>query len=86
MIFMVKVIPNARKNSIEGFQEDILKVKIRAVPDKGKANAMLIEFLADVFHLPKSQIRIVSGHTGRLKRVEISGDISEGVLRTLGRR
>lgn len=73
-IFIIKVIPNASKNSIEGFQGDVLKVRIQAPPDKGKANDALIAFLAKSWKLSKSQIRIISGHTSRLKKIEITGD------------
>lgn len=73
MILWVKVIPNATKNSMEGFQEGILKVKIRAIPDKGKANHMLIEFLAESLKVSKSQIQILSGRSSRLKKIEIQG-------------
>jgi uncharacterized protein (TIGR00251 family) len=71
MIIKVKIIPNAHKNSIEGFQEDTLKIKIKAPPDKGKANEELIDFLSDIFSIAKSQIRIISGHSSRLKKIEI---------------
>lgn len=76
MILMVKVTPNARKNSNEGFHDGILKVRIHAPPDKGKANETLIEFLSETFSIPKSRIRILSGHTSRLKKIEIEGDIN----------
>lgn len=72
-ILTVKVIPNARKNSFEGFHDGALKIKIHAIADKGKANEALIEFLAATFGVAKSQIRILSGHKGRLKRVEVDG-------------
>lgn len=67
----MKVIPNAHKNSVEGFSGDVLKVRINAPPDKGKANDVLIELLAEHFSVSKSCVRILSGHTSRLKKVEI---------------
>lgn len=73
MILKISVIPNARENAIVGFQNDILKVRIHSPPDKGKANDALIEFLAEKFSIPKSRIRIISGHTSRLKKLEIDG-------------
>lgn len=72
---MVKVIPNAPQNRIEGFHNNILKVKIQAPPDKGKANQALIDFLAETFHIPKSKIEILSGHTSRLKKLKIHAEI-----------
>lgn len=75
MILLVKVAPNSSKNSIEGFQGDILKIKLNAQPDKGKANDELIKFLAKTFAIPKSRIQILSGQTSRLKKLEIDGEI-----------
>jgi uncharacterized protein (TIGR00251 family) len=72
---MVKVTPNAKQNAVIGFHENILKVRIQAPPDKGKANEKLIEFLAEIFNIPKSQIQIISGHASRLKRVEFFQDV-----------
>lgn len=73
MILLVKVTPNARKSAVEGMQEGVLKVRIQAPPDKGKANEALIELLSEHFRVPKSQIRLLSGHASRLKKVEICG-------------
>lgn len=70
---LVKVIPNAHKNSLEGYQEGVLKVRVHAPPDKGKANDELIAFLAKSLNLPKSNLKIISGHSSRLKRIEIQG-------------
>lgn len=72
---MVKVTPNASQNRIEGFHNNILKVKIKAPPDKGKANEELIKFLAKTFHIPKQKIEILSGHTSRLKKLKIDSEI-----------
>lgn len=76
MILKVSVTPNARENAIVGFQNGILKVRIHSPPDKGKANDTLIEFLAEKFSISKSRIRILSGHTSRLKKLEIEGEIT----------
>lgn len=75
MIIKVKIIPNAHKNSIESFQEETLKIKIKAPPDKGKANEELIKFLSETFYIAKSDIRIISGHSSRLKKIEIQATL-----------
>ena len=46
MLITVKVIPRAHKNALAGYENGILKVRLHAVPEKGKANEELIEFLA----------------------------------------
>lgn len=45
-----------------------------AAPEKGKANAAVVEVLAEALNLPKSALRIVSGETSPLKTVEVDGD------------
>jgi uncharacterized protein (TIGR00251 family) len=73
MIILIKTTPNASNNCILGMQGGALRVKVAAQPDKGKANDELIDFLSEEFDVPKSKIRILSGHTSRLKRLEIEG-------------
>ena len=71
--FAVRVIPRAQKNAIQGELGDALKVRLCAPPVDGAANAALVEFLADKAGVPRSRVRIVSGATGRNKRIEIAG-------------
>jgi uncharacterized protein (TIGR00251 family) len=73
MLITIKVAPRAHQNAIISYENEILKVRLHAIPEKGEANEELIEFLADVFNLSKSSITIVRGHTSRLKHVEIQG-------------
>ena len=47
------------------------KVKVAAVPEKGKANRALCEFLAERFGVAKSRVRIVAGETSPIKRILI---------------
>lgn len=76
MIIIIKVVPNARESLIDSYKDNILKIKIKAPPDKGKANEELIDFLSKKLKIAKSRIHILSGHTSRLKRVEIEGLLS----------
>ena len=73
MIIRIKVSPKARSNSIVGWEENMLKIRLRATPEKGKANEMLIEFLAEILNIPSSSIQIIRGHTSRIKDIEIQG-------------
>lgn len=75
----IKVLPKSSKNEIVdllredtefGLQETV-KIKLRAVPEKGKANQALIEFLSDVLKISKSQISILSGSSSQLKLLKI---------------
>ena len=69
----IKVTPNASKNQIVGWEENILRVRIKGVPEKGRVNEELIAFLSSILEIPKSNIEIVSGHTSRIKRLKIEG-------------
>lgn len=70
---VVKVIPNAGRNQVVGWENGVLKVRIVAIPEKGKANRELINYLAEVLNISKAQIELVSGETKRIKRFVISG-------------
>jgi uncharacterized protein len=77
--FAVKVQPRARKNAITGIVGEALKLSLTAPPVEGRANQAVIEFLADLFAIPRGSITITSGATSRLKRVCVSG-ASTGVV------
>lgn len=76
--------PKASKNEIIGPHNGALKVKITAPPVDGKANAELVEFLSETLGIPKRQIEILKGETGRNKSVEITGLTAEEVSTKLG--
>jgi len=71
--FRVRVQPGASKNEIVGIQEDVLRLRISAPPVEGKANKVLIGFLAKQLGVKKSEIEIVSGHTSKTKTIQIVG-------------
>jgi hypothetical protein len=71
MRLQVKVTPNAKHTQILGVKNDILQIHITTSPDKGKANAVVIELLAEHYGENKKNIQIVSGHTTRLKWIEV---------------
>lgn len=48
------------------------KVRVAAVPEAGKANEALVRLLAERLRLPRRNVKIVSGHTGRDKTVELA--------------
>ncbi len=68
-ILAVKVVPNASKSEILAWENNELKIRLHAVPDKNKANLELIRLLSITFKIPKSQIQIVSGSTSRHKKL-----------------
>lgn len=75
----MRVTPNAGADRIEGteLRDDgsaVLRVRVRAVPDKGKANTAVVALLAKALAVPKSAVVVISGDTARLKTIAIAGD------------
>jgi uncharacterized protein (TIGR00251 family) len=69
----IKVIPNAASSAIIGWENGVLKVKVQAVPEKGRANKALVEVLAKYFEVPKRSVVILSGERSRKKRIRVEG-------------
>ncbi len=70
MKLKVKVVPNAKKQEV--IEGDVLKVKVRAPPEGGRANEELIEVLAKHFGVKKSAVKILKGLKSREKLIDIS--------------
>jgi uncharacterized protein len=75
----VRVTPNAGRDAIEGVElrddgSAVLRLRVKAVPDKGKANAGVMALLAKALGVPKSAIAVTAGDTARLKTLTIAGD------------
>lgn len=77
------VQPNAPKNEIVGVYQDRLKIKVQAVPADGRANAEVVSLMSEIFEVPKTNIEILSGDTGRNKFIAISGATMSQALQTL---
>ena len=77
ILLAVRVTPNASRNALEGVEirendRCVLRIRVCAAPDKGKANKAVIALLAKYLGTPKSAIKIMSGETARLKQLCIS--------------
>lgn len=85
VLIHLRVTPNAGRDAIEGAESrddgsSVLRIRVRAVPDKGKANAAAIALLAKALGLPKSALSLTSGETSRFKTIAVAastGDVLE---------
>lgn len=69
----IRVIPRSPATAWAGVMADgALKLKIAAVPEKGKANEELVRFLAREFGVARAQVEIVAGASGHAKLVRIT--------------
>jgi len=76
----LKVIPGSSRTCIAGWQADVLRVRVAAAPEKGKANAAVESVVAEALGVPARCARIVSGATSQRKILEIVG-LSETEVR-----
>lgn len=67
----VKVKPNSQRQAIAESEDGTLTVHLKSSPVDGKANQELIQLLAKTFNVPKSQVRIKSGLSSKIKLIEI---------------
>ena len=69
----LKVVPGSSRDCVAGWLEDVLKVRVRAPPERGKANDAVEKLVDDALGIPPDRVRIVSGMTAARKTAEISG-------------
>lgn len=78
--FLVRVMPRASRNAIEGEHQGALKVRLTAPPVDDRANQALRRFLSGCLSVPLSAVSIVAGKKSRTKRVSIVGVSPDQVL------
>ena len=71
-IVTLRVTPRADRTEVVGRRADgVIAVRVTAAPADGKANAAVIKAIADALGTRPSGLTLVSGHTGRDKRVQV---------------
>ncbi len=83
VVLSLHIQPGARRTEIAGLHGDALKIRLAAPPVDGKANACLVEFLAERLDVAKSRIEVVSGASSRAKRIRIVGVVAATVRERL---
>ena len=75
--FAVRVVPRASRTAIVGVmgedEDAVVKIALAAPPVEGRANEVLIAFLADALGVPRSAVEIVAGQQSRKKVVRVRG-------------
>ncbi|HXI35196.1 MAG TPA: DUF167 domain-containing protein [Gemmatimonadales bacterium] len=79
---VVHVVPRAKRTEVVGRHGDAVKIKLKAPPVDGAANAELVRFVAEQLDIPRSAVTITAGHTARRKTLEIAG-VDAAALRAL---
>ncbi len=84
VVFTAKVVPGSSRTAVAGVLDDMIKVRVAAAPEKGKANQCLVAFLAKRLGVKKNSIEIVSGRTNPVKQVQVTRISAIELLRKLG--
>jgi uncharacterized protein (TIGR00251 family) len=81
----VQVTPKARKPGVVGRRGDVLKVRVAAAPEGGKANKELVALVAAFLGVRPGAVKVVRGATARRKLLEIDGRSEREVTAALAR-
>jgi len=83
-VLEVRVQPRASRTEFAGLAGERLRVRLNAPPVDGRANAALVDFVAQCFGLSRARVTIDKGLTGRDKRLRVRGPASmPGELRAI---
>ncbi len=85
LILTVHVQPGAKRNEVAGLRGDALKIRLAAPAIEGRANAALLEFVAQRLGLPKSAVDLKNGQTSRRKAILLRAPPADTAQRLLGR-
>ena len=80
----VKVVPGSSRDEIVGWLGDALKIKVTALPEKGKANEAVVELLAERLGLSTDALAVASGHSSPSKVIAIPGMDDQAIRNALG--
>ena len=67
----VRVQPGASRSQVVGYHMDVLRLRVTAQPQDGKANAAVVSLLAETLGVPKRQVHIIRGLASRDKLVAV---------------
>jgi hypothetical protein len=73
--------PGAKRTECTGLHGDALKIRLAAPPVDGKANAALIDYIAERLDCGRAAVTLKSGHSSRRKVLAVTGCTPETVAR-----
>jgi hypothetical protein len=76
----IKVAAGASKNRLLGWMGPVLKLSVRAAPEKGRASRAVCMLLAEALEVPTQAVSVQRGATAPRKRVTVEG-IDDDALR-----
>src|SRR5258708_15657077 len=75
----LRVTPRGGRDEIDGLEtlangRTVVKMRVRAIAEGGKANRAVVELLARALGVPRARVRVLSGTTSRLKQIPVDAD------------
>ncbi len=82
VVLAIRLTPKSSRDMVDGIRRLsdgglVFAARVRAAPDKGKANAALIKLVASWLGASASSVEIITGQTSRLKLVSVKGDAGD---------
>lgn len=78
LLIHVRLTPKSAHDRIDGVEERddgwVIRARVRAVPEDGKANKALLKLLSKSLSYPVGKLSLVAGHKSRIKRILVSGN------------
>ena len=79
LLVTVRLTPKSSRDEVMGTADVpggvALAARVRAVPEKGLANAALERLVADWLDVPRTSVSVEAGGKSRVKSVRVAGDV-----------
>lgn len=79
LLVTVRLTPKSSRDEVMGTADVpggiALAARVRAVPEKGSANAALERLVADWLDVPRTSVSVEAGGKSRVKSVRVAGDV-----------
>lgn len=69
----VRLTPRGGRDHIDGWDGDVLRVRVAAPPAEGRANEAMLRLVAKALGVPPSRLTLAAGTQSRTKVVEVDG-------------
>lgn len=70
-LIRVKTFPDAKKYHLEEVEPFVLRIFMREPAKNNLANKKVLESVADFYSIPRNKLRMVTGHRGQQKTIEV---------------
>ena len=73
VLLKIKVLPGAAKTCFQKTLDDgLIKVSLKSIPEKGRANDELVRYLTNQFGVGRGNVKIIRGQKSRVKIIKIT--------------